>query len=139
MKKNNFSIAILATALLLFIVSSCKKESTVSDYPGITISMPTTDQMIMNNGAVHIMGTATASGTDDTHLLHEVSVEVRTLPDSTVIFRHVWSTHDYETFAIDTSFLPNVTQDRDMVLVAQSENHVPKTTTVFVPFMVHLH
>lgn len=139
MKKNNFSIAILATALVIFTFSSCKKESTVSDYPTISITMPTSGQMIMNNGAVHIMGTATASGTDDTHLLHEVAVEVRTLPDSTVIFSHVWSTHDYATFSIDTSFLPNVTQDQDMVLIAQSENHVPKTTTVFVPFMVHLH
>lgn len=138
MTTKQFFSVFSAVLLSLLAVSSCgKKDDAAPEYPVLQITSPVANQMILNNGEVHITGKATASGEDASRLLHSISIQVLTLPDSAEVFTMALHIHGYSEYDIDTTFTPSVTQNQDMLLVAKLENHIPRTTVQYVPFMVH--
>lgn len=125
-------------ALSALTIASCNKKSTVSDYPSITISSPTAGQSFANGSNIHITGTATASGSDDAHLLHELSLKVKEHSGGNTIWMADFSVHDLESYSIDTSFtLPTASAQQELELEAEVVNHLTNSATQKVDFTVH--
>lgn len=129
---------LFAIALYSFTLISCKKKTTVSDYPSLTITSPTSGQSLAGGSTLHIMGTATASGTDDAHLLHELSITLTRASDGTQIWMADFSVHDLESYTIDTSFvLPTPSVRDSLVLDAEVVNHLTNSASQKVGFTVN--
>lgn len=129
---------LFALALTALTITSCKKKSTVSDYPSLTITSPTSGQSFAGGSTVHIMGTATASGTDDAHLLHELSITVKQHSGGSTIWMADFSVHDLESYTIDTSFtLPAASAQQELELEAEVVNHLTNSASQKVDFIVH--
>ncbi|MBS1623880.1 MAG: hypothetical protein JSS76_02170 [Bacteroidetes bacterium] len=123
--------------IIVVILASCKKKATISDYPSLIITSPTSGQSFAGGTVLHITGTATASGTDDAHLLHELYVTVKNASDSTLWLADL-SVHDDETYAIDTSFtLPTPSAKDSLILEAEVVNHLLNNATQKVGFNVN--
>ncbi len=121
-----------------FAFTACKKKTTISDYPSLSITSPTSGQNFAAGSALHITGTATASGTDDAHLLHELSITVTRTSDHTQVWMADFSVHDYESYAIDTTFtLPSPSAKDSLVLEAEVVNHLTNSATQTVGFTVN--
>ncbi len=132
------NILFSAFVLSVFALASCTKKNTVSDYPSLTITSPTTGQSFTGGTTIHVMGTATASGTDDAHLLHELSLKVKEHSGGNTIWMADFSVHDLESFTIDTSFtLPTPSAQQELELEAEVVNHLTKSTDKTVSFTVH--
>jgi uncharacterized lipoprotein YajG len=101
MKNKILSIIIIAA---FFIVASCKKtEPTVSAYPTLTITSPhSSGDMFTVGQTIHIMGTAVASASDDSHLLHELSLTLKN-SSNTVVWKADIGVHDLMNYTIDTT------------------------------------
>jgi len=131
MKKPIFSAMLMLA--IVSMLSSCKKDdNTDPGAPTVTITSPTEGETV-TGGTVSISAMATASGDDDAHLLHEVSVKVT--QGSTTVFEAVVSAHDEAMHMVDTSFTTTATGA--MVLTVEAENHVPQTGTKTVNFSVN--
>lgn len=129
---------LIVLVLSVLATSSCKKKTTISDYPSITITSPTAGQSYAGGATVHIMGTATASGTDDAHLLHELSITVKPHSGGSTIWMADFSVHDMESYTIDTSFaLPAASAQQELELEAEVVNHLTKSATQKVDFTVN--
>jgi hypothetical protein len=133
--KNINSCALIALIINLLAINACsKKDITASDYPTLTITSPAQGESFIGGRNVRIAGSATVSQTDDAHLLHEIAVTVKSLPDSTTVFTAVYNAHDMRSLNIDTVFAPAVTATTNMVVTAQAENHLLKVTSQSVNF-----
>lgn len=131
--KNTLLFALVFCA---FALASCKKNTSVNDNPSLTITSPTSGQNFTGGSAVHITGTATASGTDDAHLLHELSITVKRASDNTQVWMADFSVHDLQSYTIDTSFTLPSAQEA-LTLQAVVVNHLTHNATRTVDFTVH--
>lgn len=128
---------LVAIAFFLFSIAACTKEK-ISHFPELTISSPTANAMFSSGDTIHIIGTATASDTDDAHLLHDVMVAVKWAADSSLLFSAHYNTHEMEQFDFDTFFVtPTVVVAADAFVEAKAENHIPMVTTKSVSVMIH--
>src|ERR1700759_514462 len=98
-------LAILITIFpILILVASCSKTA-LTGSPSLAIWTPAPAQNFAGGGSVHITGTANASGTDDAHLLHELSITVTKASDHSQVWTADISVHEEQSHAIDTSFV----------------------------------
>ncbi len=129
-----FSMAVVA-ALLMLAAACKKKETTISDYPSLTITAPAATGGMYNTGdTIHIMGTATASGTDDAHLLHELSLTMKNTANNAVVWTAVIGVHDLETYTINTTVIAPAAGN--YALYDSVVNHLEKYATQTQTFMV---
>jgi hypothetical protein len=126
------SIALVA----VFTLFSCKKDAQIPPNPYLTITAPTGWQTVTGGSSVRITGTATASGSDDIHLLHELSLSVRKKSSNAEIWRADFNVHDLASYVIDTTFTAPAATTDSLILTAALANHVPNTTTQTVTFAV---
>ena len=132
--KNTLLFVLVLSALA---ITSCKKPAT-NDSPSITLTSPTAGQSFASGATIHIMGTATASGTDDAHLLHELSVTVTRPSTGAQVWMADISVHDEESHTIDTSFvLPTPSAKDSLVVEALVVNHLLKSATQKVGITVN--
>ena len=137
MKINVLNLSLILLLLFAITINSCKKDSTNSDYPTLSMTAPTSSTMPSSGQMIHIAGTATASGTDDAHLLHELSFTVKKQSDNSIYWQAVVSVHDLQTYTIDTMFAaPTVAANTDYVLYDSLVNHLEKYATDQVTFSV---
>jgi hypothetical protein len=129
-------IPIIIVAMVITMASCSKTEVTSNDYPILTFVTPAQNQTITGQ-SIHIVGTAQASATDDAHLLHEVALTIKTLPDSSVIFMHVYYIHALKTFDIDTTVNLSVSSGTGLILLGQVTNHMENITAKQVAFKVN--
>lgn len=136
MKIKNIQLALIST-IITFLIFSCKKDAVIADSPLLSISIPTAWQSVTGGSSVHIMGTATASAADDIHLLHELNITVKRQSNNRTVWTADISTHDLNSYSIDTSFIAPAGISDSLILTAQVSNHIPKITTRSVTFFVH--
>jgi hypothetical protein len=126
-------LVIIAT--LLLVISSCKKTiNAVSDYPTITITSPKQGNTYKIGGLISIKGSASASSSDDAHLLHELSLTITNMRSQEQLFSTVLSVHDLETYTIDTTVALTSASIDSMRLDAIVVNHLEKQTKQSVTF-----
>jgi hypothetical protein len=135
--KNNL-VLIVALLSIIVAIASCKKDAQLSSSPTLVIWTPTQAQNFAAGSSIHITGTATASGTDDAHLLHEMSITVTRVSDGSQVWLADISTHDEQSHAIDTSFvLPRPSVRDSFVLEAVVVNHLLNNATQKIGFTVN--
>ncbi len=130
---NNRIIGGLLILSITFIAACNKTEDLQTEYPLVSITSPASGQAV-NKNAVHIKATVSAPGDNEALLLHEVSVTVKSLPDSAIVFSLWKSAHALSSYTIDTTFATSATGN--MLLVIKGANHMEKTTTQSVVFPV---
>ena len=134
----NKIIIIISVLTIILALASCKKTPTVSAYPSLTLTSPTQGQNFASGATVHIMGTATASATDDAHLLHEMSITITRVSDHSQVWLADISTHDEESHMIDTSFaLPHPSVRDSFVVEAVVVNHLLNQASQKIGFTVN--
>lgn len=132
----NKTIGLSAIAIILLFAASCTKNN-VSDFPNLTLNKPTSGQVFNPGDTFRIQGSASASASDDAHLLHDVMLEVLRTSDSASLFSAHYSTHMKESFDFDTFFIvPSVSVMTDAFVLAQTANHIPRVTAKTVPVMI---
>jgi hypothetical protein len=131
-------IAFISVLCIMVVIASCSKGLFGSLYPSLVITSPVQAQNYASGARVHITGTATASGTDDAHLLHELSITVTKVSDGSQVWMSDISVHNDQSFTIDTSFtLPYPSVRDSFVVKAQVVNHMLNTASQDIGFTVN--
>ncbi|MCW3124859.1 MAG: hypothetical protein JWO03_517 [Bacteroidetes bacterium] len=128
----------IALFSVLILLASCSKTSVTDAPPVLAITSPSAAQNFAAGSSVHITGTATASGTDDAHLLHELSITVTRASDHMQVWIADISVHEEQSHMIDTSFaLPHPSVRDSLVLEAVVVNHLLNKATQKIGFIVN--
>ena len=131
-------IAFMIVLCIVLVTASCSKGLFGSLYPSLVITSPMQAQNYASGAAMHITGTATASASDDAHLLHELSLTVTKVSDGSQVWMSDISVHDDRSYTIDTSFvLPHPSVRDSFVLKAQVVNHLLNTASQKIGFTVN--
>lgn len=132
MKKNIFSIFVVATSILMATLAGACQEKADTEKPVITLEEPmTNDTISVATDSVHIHLTAT-----DNIGLHELTITIKDAAGATV-FTDAPDVHDLKTYSYHDHYIPTgVTALAPLTLTIAAADHDDNMETKTVNFFV---